>query len=291
MKQFQYNELIDYLEVDLHFMQEGMNYAEKNKYDSIRIVDLNTKDNISENIDFYTLNHKAFIKRLMIEDIKLDKKQALSMESIYTLKNLKMLSLKGNKIELDLSKLTQLEALYYKYGIKIKNVESLSNLKDLFILSFRGLNLNLLKGLLNLKRLRLSGGDFVSLDGIGALNKLERLDITYNSKLADATQINELICLREFHIEKCKSLNDFSFLEGNSTIEELFIDKLNSLSFISSMKKLKSINFGDCIDGDMTTLLKLKNLEQINFYPNKKHYTHTLDEIIDKTGARRGRYK
>ena len=29
----------------------------------------------------------------------------------------------------------------------------------------------------------------------------------------------------------------------------------------------------------MSPLLKSQSLEMVNFYPNKKHYTHTLKEI------------
>ena len=39
----------------------------------------------------------------------------------------------------------------------------------------------------------------------------------------------------------------------------------------------------------MTPLLELKPEKQINFYPNRKHYSHTIEEIIELTGAKRGR--
>lgn len=288
MKKYQYNELLHYLEIDPNFLSDGLMYAESIKCDSIRIIGLNSMDIISKNINFYPLLNKLFVKRLIIEDIKIDKVQASSIESIYTLDNLKLLSLKGNKMKIDLSKLSQIEVFYCKYSKAIQNIDSLLNLKDLFIISFNNWDLKLLQRLSELKILRLTGGDFQSLEGIGTMNKLERLDICYNPKLMFPNEINKLSSIKKLHIEKCKKMTDFSFLENNMVIEELFVDKIESLNFIPSMKKLKSINFQDCTDGNLTPLLESSSLEQINFFPNKKHYTHALDEIISITGARRG---
>lgn len=291
MKKYQYNEILNYLEIDPNFLLEGLMYAENIKCDSIRIIELNSTDVNSKNINFHPLLNQLFVKHLIIEDIKINKKQASSIESIYTLCNLKSLSLNGNKMRIDLSKLSQLEVFYCKYGKTIQNIGSLLNLKDLFIISLDNTDLKLLKRLSNLKFLRLTGGDFQSLEGIGTLNKLERLDICYNSKLKFPDEINKLPSIKKLHIERCKMLTDFSFLENNSIVEELFVDKIESLRFIPSMRNLKAINFQDCIDGNLTPLFESSSLEQINFFPNKKHYTHALNEIISKTGARRGIYK
>ena len=38
----------------------------------------------------------------------------------------------------------------------------------------------------------------------------------------------------------------------------------------------------------MNPLLQSQSLEIINFYPNKKHYTHTIEEINKATSTRRG---
>lgn len=288
MKKYQYNELLNCLEIDPNYLSDGLMYAENIKCDSIRIIELNSMGIVSKNISFYPLVNNLFVKRLIIEDIKINKHQASSIESIYTLDNLRFLSLKGNRMRIDLSRLSQIEAFYCKFGETIQNIDSLINLKDLFIVSFDNLDLKLLQGLSELKILRLTSGDFLSLEGIRTLNKLERLDICYNHKLIFPDEINKLSSVKKLHIEKCKMLTDFSFLENNMVIEELFVDKIESLKFIPSMGKLKSINFQDCTDGNLTPLLESASLEQINFFPNKKHYSHTLDEIISITGARRG---
>lgn len=288
MKKYQYNKLIDYLEIDPNFLPEGLTYAENIKCDSIRIIELNSMEFESKNMNFYPLLNKLFVRRLIIEDIKISKVQASSIESIYTLDNLKSLSLKGNKMIIDLSQLSQLEVFYCKYSKSIQNIDSLLNLKELFVISFNNLNLKLLQRLSELKILRLTGGNFLSLEGIGVLNKLERLDICYNPKLMFSDEINKLSSIKKLHIEKCKMLTDLSFLEDNKAIEELYVDKIESLKFIPSMTKLKTINFQDCVDGNLTPLLESSSLEQINFFPNKKHYNYTLDEILNITGARRG---
>ena len=139
-------------------------------------------------------------------------------------------------------------------------------------------NLVQFSALRNLEVLHIYGSKIQNLDGVEKFS-IRELSLARNNKLDDIHKINEVSSLENLEIECCKKLLDFSFLKDNSYIEDLFIDKLDSIDFVESMPNLKKINFWNCKDGNMTPLLKSQSLEDVNFYPNKRHYTHTLKEI------------
>lgn len=167
------------------------------------------------------------------------------------------------------------------------NIDKAFSLKSIVLLKIPDSNLQRFSELINLRILHIYSSKIQSIEGIEKL-PIEELSLVRNNYLKDIQTLKELIFLKELNIEKCKLLTDFSFL-GNTSIRELFIDDLDSIKFISSMFSLEKINFWNCKDGDMTPLLELKSLKQINFYPNKKHYSQTIEEIIELTGAKRGR--
>lgn len=287
---YNYNELIDYLEIDPQFISEGIEYAKSNNFASIRIRTLNRNAGQTYSIDFSNMGNQLFIKCLKInDDFKIRK--LLSVESLYSISSLKLLSFEDKSFKLDFSKLAQLETLYFKYNKGVSNLGALKNLKDLLIFSLNIPSCEILSELTTLEMLRLTRGNFTTLQGIERLKKVKRFDVAYNSKLTDANSLVSLLSLEKLHIEKCKLLTDFSFLKGNASIKELFIDNLDSIDFISTMPNLEKINFWFCKDGNMKPLLESGSLKQINFYPNKKHYTHTIEEVIELTGAKRGRNK
>lgn len=139
----------------------------------------------------------------------------------------------------------------------------------------------------NLEILHIYSSQIQSLNGVERLS-IRELCLARNNKLEDIHQINEVSSLESLQIEGCKRLENFSVLKGNTHIEDLFIDKLDSIDFVESMPHLKKINFWNCKDGNMAPLLKSQSLEVVNFYPNKKHYTHTLKEIEEIRQNRNG---
>lgn len=298
MIKFKYNEITDYLLIDPKFISEGVEYANKNKLESIKISPLNAyeiygfksgKQLYSFKLDLPSLKNASSVKRLGLSDhIGLNSE---GMLRLYTFKNLNSLSFEHSSIKLDFSKLPQLETLYFKYNKGVSNLGALKNLKDLLIFSLNVPSCEILSELTALEMLRLTRGNFTTLQGIENLKKVKRFDVAYNSKLTNAEAIADLPSLERLHIEKCKLLTDFSFLKGNTSIKELFIDNLDSLDFIATMPNLEKINIWFCKDGNMKPLLESKSLKQINFYPNKKHYTHTIEKIIKLTGVQRGRNK
>jgi internalin A len=285
MKQYEYNDYLNTLDIDPIFIENGLLEAENRGLNKIRITPLNhyekygfssSKELYNFKLDTIYFEKNNFIKSLTLSDhIGINDKD---LKGLYELKTLEHLSFEHVSVKPDLGNFPLLEELYFKYNEGTKNIHTLKNLQKLLIYSLKTKSCSYLNGLNELNILRLTRGTFLSMNGIENF-KIKRLDIKYNSKVENIDAIMTLPELEILNIEKCKNMHDYSFLTGNKSIRELFIDNLDTLSFVPSMDKLEKINIWNCNDGNMGYLLESKSLKSINFYPNKKHYTHTLEEI------------
>lgn len=276
MKQYQFNDRINFLEVDVQHLEAGLTYAEGAVIDSIHIRLLDSPTTTKYDLDFLPFENKTFVKRLIIHDsLKIGKVK--NVEVLYTipLTYLQVMQV----FPVDLGFFRQLKSYYFEYDAGIKNIDALENIEDVLVHSLAGEDCSFLQGIQNITRLLRLKGSFKSLCGLENLKKLSKLSIFYNAKLADAEAIKSMPALTSLHVEKCKLLTDFSFLKDNESIEELFLTEVASLDFIRSMKKLKKIHIWDCHDGDMNPILENPCVKIAYITKNKKHYTHTQEEI------------
>jgi len=140
------------------------------------------------------------------------------------------------------------------------NFSKLVHLKELSILNSSIENINGITKLTNLKFLRLGLlRKLNTLQGIKYLNNLEHLEIQKCKRISKICEIFSLINLR------CLMLNDIGYIESIKGIEKL--KKLECFLFYEST---------NILDGDITPVLKLKNLRKIVFQ-NRRHYTHKMD--------------
>ncbi|WP_054877575.1 hypothetical protein [Yersinia wautersii] len=277
MNKFKYNETIEHLEIDPLYLEEGLSYAYNNGYKNIRIFSLNI-NNSAITLDLSAFYNKSFISSLIIsDDFKVNK--ITNTEALYSLDKLESLSC-SQKIKLDFSFLDKLKKLYILYNKNLINLNKLVFVEDLFLRSFNEENCSIINKMKSVKKIRLLGS-YTSLDGIEGMRRLESLSLIFSPKVVDALKINGLSNLVYLYIEKCKNLSDFSFLNGNDSIEEIFISELDSVSFVPEMNKIKSIKFWNLKDGDLNPILKSKTLKSVYFYPDKRNYNYKLDEITE----------
>ncbi|OXB03264.1 leucine-rich repeat domain-containing protein [Flavobacterium pectinovorum] len=277
-----------YLTIHANYFQEGIEYAGQIGISQIQLRGILGSG--SENPGF-EVNFKEFekiSKILKVISFAGTIENVVHLESIYSLENIEKISFQQKqKFTIDISKFPNIVHLGGEYWKGLHNIDKAFSLKSMVLLKIPDSNLQRFSELVNLRILHIYSSKIQSIEGIEKL-PIEELSLVRNTYLKDIQTLKQLTFLKELSIEKCKFLTDFSFL-GNTSIKELFIDDLNSIKFISSMISLEKINFWNCKDGDMTPLLELKSLKEINFYPNRKHYSHTIEEIIEITGARRGR--
>lgn len=264
----------DYLTIHVENFKEGVEYAAQKKLQQIHLIGGRAKNVV---VDFKELNKLSET----LQDISFiqDIGNVINFESIYNLKEMRKIYIHDKqKFTFDVSRFTKLQHLGGDYWNGLINLDKAYSLTSLVICKYPFPNLVQFSALRNLEILHIYSSKIQNLDGVEKLS-IRELSLARNNKLEDIHKINEVSSLENLEIECCKKLLDFSFLKGNSNIEDLFIDKLDSIDFVESMPNLKKINFWNCKDGNMTPLLKSQSLEDVNFYPNKRHYTHTLKEI------------
>ena len=264
----------NYLTIHVENFQEGVEYAAKIEIQQILLIGTLANETL---VDFNAFNKLS--KSLRIISFIQDIGNAINLESIYNLKELREITFqKKQKFELDISKFPKLEHFGGEYWKGLINLEKAYTLTSMVIRKYPYPDLENVSNLQKMERLHIYSSQIQSLDGVERL-PVRELCLAKNNKLEDIHKINEVSSLESLQIEGCKRLENFTFLKGNPNIEDLFIDKLDSIDFVEFMPHLKKINFWNCKDGNMTPLLRSQSLEVVNFYPNKKHYTHTLKEV------------
>ena len=275
MRKYTFNDSI--IEIDPRHLEEGIRVAEEEQFESIHIRGFVDDVDFKCDLDFAPLKDKKFIKSLVIgNNFKL--KNVINIEALYSLVNMIDFSV-SLKIPIDFSRLKQLEKLYL-FNSSYEHLEALTNLKRLYIFGYSRQNCHELRTLKELVYLRLSGSKKLeSLEGVEELKNLETCWLVKNNYLSNAHSVSQLSSLEWLHVEGCKKLTDYSFLNDNDSVKKLLISDLISLDFVRTMGALETINFWNCKSGDLTPLLDCPTLKEVSFHPEKKHYSHKRDAI------------
>lgn len=114
----------------------------------------------------------------------------------------------------------------------------------------------------------------VALDGIENSNKMQCLYLYHNRSLQDIRALEKVKnSLRALRIENCPKISDFSVLGKLENLELLQLsgkNELPDLSFLKTMKKLKTFTFNmNVADGDLSPCLRLS---YVYSEKNRKHY-------------------
>lgn len=276
--EYQYNPAINFLEIDPKFIPEGVEYAKDNGYNNLRIRVLNSTFDDKYVLDFSPFKDFSDLTGLIIgDDFKIIKTIAIS--NIEELHNLSYLDLNPS-ISINVSKLYSLTKLVIKNDQNIIGLNRSARLNSLQIFSTKHNDLTQLVGLNNLMDLTIIGGRIRNLEGIEHCPNITGLKLQYCKYLTNIDIINSTK-IQKLYIERCSKIKDLSCLEGNCNLNDVFIDNVESIRFVPSLFNLEKFRFWNCIDGDLKPLLSNNHLIYIYFYPNKRHYTHSLNEILD----------
>jgi len=220
------------------------------------------------------------IKKL--KGIDIYRSNQIDISAIEKRTDLEDLSIRENKQKIDLSCHSNLVWLVIHWHKKIKlPLPRKSRLEFLLFSSPTDKTLLFLPHYRHLAWISMCGGSTVSLDGIERFKNLRKYEHHYGKNLQDISNLTELPCLEHLRFENCTKIEVGDIIERCKNLKTLAYFRcpdLPSLAFINKMKKLEWFGFGDLnvLDGDMTPLLKLKDFA---FYPNKRHYSHTCEEL------------
>lgn len=177
---------------------------------------------------------------------------------------LECLSVDGWSANLDVSSASRLKTLYLGFGNPRE--------KDLSIFQTR----------CGLQNLVVENSHITSLSGIENAYLLKRLELHYNKKLEDVSQ---LLAVKDtllwLDINNCNKITDLSVLSELRNLELLRLTGTNgvpSLEFLKNMPKLKClVVMVDVFDGDMSWCTNIPYVA----IKNRKHFSHK-DAVFSK---------
>lgn len=253
--------------------KQGIEFALANGCDGLQI-----RNTFDVTMDFRLLekvaNQIVFLSITGISPINVT-----NFEYIYAFQKLETLYSEKVDLHIDFARFSSLRNIGIFYNKNYLNLDRLEQLESAVISKFTEKDMLLFSNWKSIKILHIYQSQIESLQGIEDSIQIDTLVFAHNRKLTDISNINHLDYVGEVSFEKNSRLHDYSVLANNQNIHNLFISDLNDLEFIQSMKSLSSFRFWNCSNGDLSPLLANPILKEVYFTPNKKHYSHTLEQI------------
>jgi hypothetical protein len=146
-------------------------------------------------------------------------------------------------------------------------------------------------GLIRLEDLGIVQTNIASLAGIAALEDVRYLLIGYAPKLESLAALAHHDSIREIEFDTVKHIKSYEPIAKVRRLRRLILDRcapVPNLKWTAGMKHLDLFTLVDTnvLDGDLSPLLKLPRLREVGTL-DKKHYSHTSDEL-DEALAKRG---
>ncbi len=234
-------------------------------------------------VDLSLLKEVPSLDDFGIADFSL--KRLANFDAIYQLSKLRKLALHTFK-RLDLSRFPKLETLFVTDGPGLTGLETLSELRYARISKLRNDDLSFLSGMRQLSELWIIQATSQSLLGLDASPSLATLDISHCAKLESIDAIPKR--LLKLKIKKCSHVRDLSFLTGHPALEFLYVDIMENVAFVPSLRKLTYLGFENVLDGDLKPILQSASLRDVGFFPAKrKHYSHSEPELKEILATRK----
>ncbi|EID8069431.1 toxin [Escherichia coli] len=266
-----------YIIIHANQLKEGIVYAEKIKIHQIQLRGV-LGDNCADMVVDFS-NFEKLTGTLKIISFADEIDGIINFESIYLLENIEKINIQHKQnFNIDVSSFPKLKHLGSECWNGLKNINNASGLVSLVIYKYAEINLENISNLKKLQLLHIYSSKIKTLNGIEEL-PIKELFLVKNNYLEKLNDIQKMKSLKILHIEKCKKIINFSFLENNKTIESLFISDVDSFNFIPSMKNINALRFWNLQDGDLNYLLSSATLKYVDFHPQKKNYTHKKEEV------------
>lgn len=137
-----------------------------------------------------------------------------------------------------------------------------------------------IRRLTNLKRLRVTFFRATDIEFIGDLNNLEELILEYVSGFSDLTPLSKLTKLKSVHLENLRKVSNFDGLKGTNSLRYLYINgtldwnqPIESFEFLNGLPNLEVLSLNWITNKSpfpaFLPILTLKNLKKIWLISNR----------------------
>lgn len=157
-------------------------------------------------------------------------------------------------------------------------------LKKLFVNRYGGKDTGSFSKLINLESLAILNSPVANLRGLSRLSKLRSLRLALLKRLTSLVGISDLSQLEELNIDTCRGLRSIEEIGHLTHLRKFFLDncgQIESLKPLNNLGHLEWVGFvesTDIADGDLSPLVRQKELERISFQ-NRRHYSHRREDF------------
>lgn len=243
-------------------------------------LELNIAKGWREDRGLCFLSELSFLKSLDILDLGIR-----DISPIHELGNLRRLGITTYcSTAIDFSKFPYLESCGLEWRPKSESLFDCITLKELFVNRYKGKNVDSFSRLVNLESLKILNAPVANLQGLRTLSKLRSLRIAGFRPLSSLEGIDTLASLENLLIQTCRKFSKIDEVAFLANLQFFNLDNCGDIVSLNPLRKLDNLNrlgfpvSTNILDGDMTLLLELKNLTYVSFR-NRKHYTHTREEL------------
>ncbi len=198
---------------------------------------------------------------------------------IHSLKRLRALNLgTQDKTPLDFTHFPSLEDCFLNWRTNSESIFQCINLKRLYIDKYAEKTTERFGHLSALKELYFSAGPVADLKGLSSLQGLEKLGFYHLRSLASLEGIQSLTRLEELKIETCRKINSIDEVRNLKNLRRLTIANcgdivsLRPIDGLSELERLYFYESTNILDGDLSSLKRLKRLLDVRF-KDRKHYS------------------
>jgi hypothetical protein len=282
MNKYEYNDLTETFDIDPMHLSEGLAQAEKDGRTAIAIQALDQRSG-KLSFDAAVVAQHPRIKRLFLhEDLTPDGQDISGLTAIKGLEQLTTVEWS----RLDYAAFGHLKELVLGRGTTLAGLEKVKSLEFLYLRDWASESLPAETSKLAASSLRIDASrKLKDISAIFKMQRLKTLTLAYLPKLEIPQKTLHLDELEFLHVEK-SAWTDFSQLHSKSLRELELFGKFDSLAFIAQLPKLEKLYIWECIDGDMTPVLRHPTLKHIYFDKNRKHYSHKEADLQTQLSTR-----
>jgi len=208
-----------------------------------------------------------------------------SVEPIHFLQNLRKLKIFTYcKTEIKFAAFPLLEDCSLEWRPKSTSLFDCLSLKKLFINRYNGKDTSEFAKLINLESLAILNASIGNLHGLETLKKLRFLRLGNLRRLTSLDGIEKLTNLEELNLNTCRAISSINEVAALTKLRKLYFNnggEIESLKPLEKLELLEAVIFyasTNIVDGDLSPLLCLKNLNKISFQ-NRRHYSHRREEF------------
>jgi len=208
-----------------------------------------------------------------------------SVDPIHFLRELRSLKVETYcRTEIRFSAFPRLEQCALEWRPKATSLFDCTTLRKLFVNCYKGQDVAPFARLVNLESLAILNGPAKNLRGLAALQRLRSLRLALLRRLTSLAGIEGLANLEELVITTCRALGPIEEIGSLSRLRKLQLDNNGDIESLKPLEKLSALEWvfftgsSNIHDGDLSPLLRLKNLSRLSFQ-NRRHYSHRREEF------------